>query len=338
MKKILECPYCDGIAGLVKKDSEFPYRKEVYKVVEHYYKCDKCREEFTTTQTDTITVLQAHNQYRERYKTPFPEDISAIREKYEISGTKMSEVLGLGVNGFSNYERGEMPTQAIGNLINTISDPKVFKDMLGRARGCFTDGMYENAIKKVHFLIEQKKSVSPFYNKLNLFLEPTRLTGFKKPNIDKLANLLVEFIARCDKSFNDRLKLNKLLFYTDFLCYKQFGCSITGLSYRTIQYGPVPTCYDNIYSYLEDENIISPRWIRESDGSARETFITDSTFDGKLFNDDEKSIIDTICDNFGEMKTWDMVDLSHKEKAWIDLQSDKQVIDYQKYAFDLKAI
>lgn len=338
MKKIKDCPFCDGIAKLVHENNEFVYRKEVFKVVEHFYVCEKCNEEFTTTETDSFTILQAHNQYREKYGIPFPEEIMEIRAKYELSGARMSEVMGLGINGYSNYERGEMPTPAMGNLINTIKNPQVFKEMLRRSKHHFTDGTFGKAMNKVDYLLEQANKRNYFVYKLNNIQEPSSLTGFRKPNKEKLSNLIVEFINRCDKPYNDRLKLNKLLFYTDFLSYKQFGVSITGLSYRPIQYGPVPTCYDNIYACLENESIISSFWVREENGSAKETFITDRTIDLQLFNEDEQSIIDMICETFGKMKTWDMVDLSHKEKVWIEKHKDKEIIDYQENAFELQAI
>ncbi|MBK7883908.1 MAG: hypothetical protein IPJ81_08950 [Chitinophagaceae bacterium] len=95
MKKVIECPYCDGYANLEKQTKELSYRKELFKVIEHFYKCNKCNEEFTTTETDTVTLLQAYNQYREKYSIPFAEEIISLREKYELSAIKMSEVLGL---------------------------------------------------------------------------------------------------------------------------------------------------------------------------------------------------------------------------------------------------
>src|SRR3569833_2128964 len=113
MKTRVDCPYCDGTAELQKQPGEITYRKEIFKVVEHFYKCEKCGEEFTTTETDTITLTQAHNQYREKYNIPFPEEIVAIKEMYQLSATKMGEVLSLGANSYSNYEKGEMPSPAL---------------------------------------------------------------------------------------------------------------------------------------------------------------------------------------------------------------------------------
>ena len=338
MKKVIECPYCDGHAELKKEDKELNFRKEVFKVLAHFHKCQKCLEEFTTTESDTLTILQAHNQYRERYSIPFVEDICALREKFELPANKMSEVLGLGVNGYSNYEKGEIPTPAIGNLINTVCDPNVFIGLLHRTEKEFAKNAYEKAKARVEYLITREREVNPFYATINQYAEANHYTGYKKPNVDKLANVIVAFISRCKPAFNDRLKLNKLLFYTDFCHYKLTGFSLTGLSYRSIQYGPVPTFYDNIYTYFENEGLICSNWIKEENGSGKELFETTGTFESKHFNAEELENIETIINKFRNTSSWDLVDLSHKEKGWMETQEKKEMISYQEYAFDLVGV
>ena len=37
-------------------------------------------------------------------------------------------------------------------------------------------------------------------------------------------------------------------FYIDFLSYREYGSAMTGLTYRAIDYGPVPEKWDKIYS------------------------------------------------------------------------------------------
>lgn len=335
MKQKIECPYCDGMASLQKEIRELTYRKDQFKIVAHFYKCEKCGEEFTTTETDTISLIQAHNQYRESYNIPFPEEIAAIREKYELSAAKMSEVLGLGANGYSNYEKGEMPVPALSKLIATAAKPSVFKEFLIDARSGFSDNGFEKAKEKVDFLIEQENKSVPLYLSLNIHSEANNYTGYKRPDAERIAGLVTMYIQNCIPEFNDKLKLNKLLFYTDFCHYKNHGKSISGLSYRAIQYGPVPANYDNVYSYLESEQIIVSEWIRLSNGSAREVFKTYNDFETKFFSPDELKTINTVINHFNKTSTWDMVDLSHKEKAWKELEAGKQLISYQDYAFDL---
>ena len=164
MKKKIECPYWDGFAKLQKEAKELTYRKDVFKIVAHFYKCEKCEEEFTTTEVDTIGLTQAHNQYREKNNIPFPEEIAAIRQKYDLPASKMSDVLGLGANGYCNYENGEIPTPAYGNLISAASELKTFLNLLDKAKEHFSENAFKKVRERVTYLIEtadsQKRSQS----------------------------------------------------------------------------------------------------------------------------------------------------------------------------------
>jgi hypothetical protein len=113
MKEKITCAYCDGVAVLKKEKKEIKYRKDVFTILAHFYQCDSCEERFTNCETDTLSLLQLHNQYREKYHIPFPDEIADLRNNYNLSASKMSEVLGLGANGYSNYENGEIPTLQI---------------------------------------------------------------------------------------------------------------------------------------------------------------------------------------------------------------------------------
>lgn len=335
MKVRIECPYCDGFAVLQKQQRELVYRKEQFKVVEYFYKCEKCSEEFTTTESDTVTLLQAHNQYREKHSIPFPEEIVEIKEKYGLSAAKMSEVLGLGTNGYSNYESGEIPNTAIANLIKTASKPEVFLELLERSKHSFSKSSFDKTMSRVCSLINEDKKSKPFYTALNLYHEANKYTGYKNLNSGKIANLVILFIKESKQDYNNKLKINKQLFYTDFLHYKNYGRSITGLSYRAINYGPVPTNYDNIFTYLENEKVIFSNWIKTNSGSAIEIFAVEGGFESVTFSDEELATIDAVVVRFKDMSSWDIVELSHKERAWKELEAERKLISYQEYAFDL---
>lgn len=339
MKIKIDCPYCEGFANLCKEFKELNYRKDLFRIVGHFYKCEKCTEEFTTTETDTISLTQLHNQYREKYNIPFPEEIAAIRGKYDLSASKMSEVLGLGANGYSNYENGEIPTPAYGNLISAAAEPSMFLILLENSKEHFSENAYVKVREKVLELIKTANATNEMYSRLNVFNKANNYTGYKKLVPGKFANLITHFIQHSNPDFNDKLKLNKLLFFTDFIHYKNFGTSISGLSYRAIQYGPVPANYDNIYAYLESENIVSTQFLKLANGGAREVFITENVFFNKnLFTEEEIVTISTIVEKFANISTWEIVDLSHKEKAWKELEDKKELIGYQDYAFELLAI
>jgi len=338
MKQRIECPYCDGVANLQKEAKDLKYRKDVYKIIAHFYKCEECKEEFTTTEADTISLTQAHNQYREKNNIPFAEEISAIRKKYDLSASKMSDVLGLGANGYSNYENGEIPTPAYGNLISAASEPQTFLNLLDKGKEHFSEPAFEKIRERVNYLVQTEEKDKNLCAVLNVYNQPNNFTGYKKPVPSKIANLVTFFIQNSNPDFNDKLKINKQLFFADFTHYKNYGASITGLTYRAIKYGPVPANYDNIYAYLENEQLINSQFLELPNGGAREVFLSDADFDRMLFSDEEKETLTTIVGKFANTSTWKIVELSHEEKAWKELEASKGLISYQEYAFELQAV
>ena len=333
MKSIIECPYCEGNAHLSKETGLLSFRKESFQVVKHFYKCDKCQEEFTTTESDELTYNQLINQYRAKYHIPSAEEIKKIRAQYGLSAARMSQLLGLGINTYGNYEKDDIPVEANAILIKQASNPNNFADMIA-------DKVESNdAIwRKIGEAKARQTATNRLLQPINHINQANEFTGFKKTDWGKIENIIIILVRECNPNYNDKLKLNKQLFYTDYFHFKSHGTSITGLSYRAIPFGPVPTCYDNIFGNLVNESILIPDWKETNNRSASEFFKTDREPNWSVFTETEKEAINTVIQKFRNTHTWDLVDLSHKEKAWIELEKQRAVIDYQKYAFDLMGL
>ena len=333
---MIECPYCPGKASLTKEKTVLTFRKEEFPVISHFYKCDSCNEEFTTTESDELAITQLHNQYREKHKIPFIEEMKQLRERYKVSAAKMGEILGFGANTYGNYEKGEMPTLANANLINTASDPKIFLGLLENLKDEESDSFYTKTSQHLHALVKEKAAGSK--DCLSLFcVPPSSLTGFRVFDATRLKNILVNIINLCDPQFNDRIKLNKLLFYIDFSHYAKYGRSISGLSYEALGFGPAPAAYNQIYAYMSATGEFASSGEKLPSGHMIELYSTKAEFNSQLFSEIEIETMRKVIYKFKNIPTWDIKELSHKETAWTDLQAEKSIISYQDYAFDLKA-
>ena len=335
MEANTDCPFCDKRVSLKSTVVEKAFKKEFFTINEIYYKCDSCGEEFTTEKTDEVTVNQVYNQYREKFGLPFPEEFVQLREKYEISAQKMSQIFGLGINTYSNYEKGEIPTSANAKLITSAKRSDVFLTYLNQSRELFNSKTLSKLEEKANGKGSTKEDESFFCN-FNWYSSPNKFTGYMIPNPEKATNLLLYFISNCNPAFNDKLKLNKLLFYADFLNYKVTGKSISGITYRAISYGPVPTNYDFIFAHFtEKEEIIEPVFIKANNSSVNECFKPLKNYDLSVFNEEEVNTLKKVIELFKDTPSWDMVELSYKERAWIELNKTKSIISYQDYAFDI---
>lgn len=329
----MKCPACGGISKRLVESEKILFRKESFRIQKQFFKCQQCNEQFTTEELDSVNISQVYNQYREKYQIPFPEQLREIRIKYGITPTKMAEVLGFGTNVYRNYERGEVPNLSNGTLLNLILNPKEFKSIIANKKNIFISRKFEGLIIHLEKLIDKENKNDIFIKSLpGQTLIPDEFTGYRKPSLEKFGNVVLYYLERCNNLF--KVKLNKLLYYADFLHYKQTGYSITGCNYHAIQMGPVPYRYDLAFDLLQENNFIDYK-LADINDSLVEQPVPLKKFDNDLFSESERHTLELILEYFNDMSTEKIVEMSHKEKGWLEQNKNKGIISYQKYAFEL---
>jgi transcriptional regulator with XRE-family HTH domain/uncharacterized phage-associated protein len=258
-----------------------------------------------------------------------------MREKYGLSAAKMSEVLGFGANTISSYEKGEIPNDSNATLLNIANEPEEFKSIILKKQKLFTDKLFKNLLDRIEKIIQQKNTCNLFNIIWKTVDLPDRFTGFKIPDLLKFAHTVIYFI-REPHTFITRL--NKYLFYSDFFNFKNTGYSITGLRYAAITNGPVPNNYNYLYNLLESEEYIEKEDVQFNDKETVERYKPSKKFDKSLFTEQELDSLKSVLEKFQYLKTNEIIDISHKEKAWIENESTKSLISYQDYGFELKGI
>ena len=88
----MKSPFTGKEMSIQKEWRTMNFRKDEFKVLFHSYKCIETGEQFEDDAFAQLNFNQLVNQYREKYSIPFPEEIITIREKYDISASKMSEI------------------------------------------------------------------------------------------------------------------------------------------------------------------------------------------------------------------------------------------------------
>jgi len=311
------------------------YRKEEFRVCFHTWKCEDTGEQFEDDAFAQLNYDQVQNQYRAKYAIPFKEEINAIREKYELSAIKMSQVLGFGDNTYRQYETGEMPSQSNARLIQFAANPHEFKKML-EVSNVLEGSAFEKLNKRIEHLIQVQKK-DKYKNLIAEYLFGNESAdiyrGFKKPDIDKFSEMVFYFSERLKPW---KTKLNKLLFYADFRNFQLTGISMSGAVYRAIPMGPVPDKFQSIYDFLNENTIVDINTTFFPDGGLGEQFSPSKgrKFNELLFTESEMSVLNEIANRFKDTSTNDIIEISHKEKAWLENKDDKKLINYF-YAFDL---
>ena len=311
------------------------FRKESIEVVYHYYLCSETGEQFETDELSDLNLIQVYNKYREIHNLPFPEEIISLREKYGISSSRMSEILGFGPNTYRNYEQGEVPAASNAKLIQLIKDPKEFLRLI-KLSNISDFKSIDKIIKNAKFLAERQMQDKNVMEILLYSGRPNLYNGYSRLELNKLFEL-ISYLA--DQLVPWKTQLNKLLFYSDFICYKRTGYSMTGLQYYAIPRGPVPSRYEAIFEHAE---IVG-----------RTTRIEQELFNGKegvryqlndanpinldVFSSVEIAVIKEVVKKYGGMNTSQIIKHSHLEKAWIDNSVGNNKISYN-YSFDLQKV
>lgn len=331
MEKYVEIksPFTGGKVKEINTVEEHEFRKEKFSVHVRYYVCEDTGERFTTTEQDELLFNELYSQYRVSHGIPFPEEIKDIRLHYGLNYQQITKILGFGVNQYPQYERGQMPSESNGKLLSAIMNRQFMLHLLEDSRAEFDEGEYD----KVHRMILASEADSENEEQKQLIYRGIRrsiFNGFGQLNIRKVSEMVRFFIYHEGGLFPT--KLNKEMFYADFLHYKQHGLSISGLPYQAIQYGPVPVHYDTIYDNIDG---IRKEIVIVHDMES--IYLNCNTYDGSVFTEQELETLNTILALIHPMSTQEVIDRSHDEDAWINYHEGNQLIPYSE-AFSLKLV
>jgi hypothetical protein len=120
-------------------------------------------------------------------------------------------------------------------------------------------------------------------------------------------------------SMNDRhfgaIKLNKLLFYADFLAYQKFGIAITGQDYQALPQGPAPKRLKPILERMRraGDVKIEPRKVGKFD-QLRTVPIRTAALDS--FSGPEIDLVRTVVEKFWDLNATEISNESHLFLGW----------------------
>src|SRR5258708_38965163 len=126
---------------------------------------------------------------------------------------------------------------------------------------------------------------------------------------------MILFFSAKLKAF--KTKMNKLLFYADFLHFRKTCFSISGLTYKAIQMGPVSKNYGGLYDQAMENQYVSTE-IHDFGEYRGEQFVptNQKVFKDELFSDNEKKTLKTTTEFFKQKKVSTIIEMSHEEKSW----------------------
>jgi hypothetical protein len=147
----------------------------------------------------------------------------------------------------------------------------------------------------------------------------------KKPDDGKFRELVLHI---CRRSEGDRpfgaVKLNKLLFYADFLAYRQLGNAITWQPYQRLENGPAPKRLVPILKKMELNHDLATGEVSYY-GFKQKRAVALREPDLSRFTGEEIAVVDGLIEAFSGKSAKEMSDMSHAFIGWSCAQDGENI-------------
>lgn len=131
----------------------------------------------------------------------------------------------------------------------------------------------------------------------------------------KMRELILYVADQCesDPDFG-AVKMNKILFYADFLAYGNTGKPITGAEYRKLPLGPVPDLRSLLQSMAQDGEIVIKH--RNKFGYVQNRVVPLRDPDLSFFSGVEIALVNSVITALMGLNASAVSSLSHLEHGW----------------------
>ncbi|MDD7404162.1 MAG: DUF4065 domain-containing protein [bacterium] len=318
----MECPLCD-------KTHEVEERKRVTSIVlkgeevtyeERFYFCANADEEENEFETGAMTnenLLNARNAYRVKKGLLTSDEIVEIRENYGLSQVDLAKLLGWGEATVSRYESKAIQDEAYDTMLRLIKDnPLQALEFFKKNKNKYTTSkrveIRANIVEKLDSYGKEYLTRQTLESEYANFEEPSDSNGFAILNIDKIEAMISYIAEKMSNLF--KVKLMKILWYSDVLSYIENGTAMTGMVYRHESMGALPIGH---YSLMNLENLNIKEEMSYNYDTMLHIYPT-AGMDYSVLTAREKDILDKVVEKFKHYKTKDIVEYMHKEKAYIE--------------------
>ncbi len=330
MNEKIYCAHCNKMTDgqIISKVELFNVRGEDVKVNASVMICKACNEESFVEALDEKNLEIAYLEYRKIHNLLTPLQIQEIRDRYGLSQRALSKLLGWGEITIHRYESGNLQDEVHDEVLKLIAKPENLLEIYEKQAHLLVPRVGEALKKRINELIQ--KEIQPNFNKAleQMFLSERQIgefTGYKEFDLEKIKNMIL-YILRFHETY--RTKINKLLWYMDFLCYRVYSVSISGNSYTHSSYGPTADDYELIISVMLRDVLIGKDEIVVHQ-AIREQLKSTASCDESIFSDDEIEIMDFVLNKFKKFKCGEISEYSHEEVPY------KSTVEGQKISYTL---
>ncbi len=279
--------------------------------------CSKCQHRMSTPASDNDLLTAAYAKYREKHGLLTPEDIVNIRKRYDLSQRALAKLLGWGLVTIHRYERGGLPDVSHNQILKSLSDPAVVLDLLDKS----TCELHEGEAERLRAVAQGIKRSSRYDSALQALEsiwegeEVNEYTGYRMPDPERLWKMSAYFSRHVPGPLY-KVKLMKLLFYSDFSHFSRHSISISGFPYAAIPLGPVPDGYEVFLSWAQLSGRGKVVYVDTSSQPGEVLQPTGREDKGDAFSPSERTTLETVANTLGNLNGSRLAAISHEEEGW----------------------
>lgn len=281
----------------------------------HYFYCDRADEFYVNEEMLSDNDLSMKNEFRIMRGLLTTSEISNIRKKYDITQQDLCRLLGWGDKTITRYEGHQVQDKAHDDILRKIDhDPEWFLELLELARGTLSEKAYHKYQKNARVRydhLQDRYLQQAIFSRYVRYMDRPEFSGDRELNLN-IVKEIIRYFANAASMLNlYKVKLMKLLWYSDALSFKRRGHSITGLVYQALPMGAVPLGYNAIIE-LSDVHYEEHEY---GNGTAYKFLPTDNK-EYTYLSTEDVDILETVIAQFGKMKAPEIVKIMHEEEAY----------------------
>ena len=315
-----DCPFCDVVHNVEHhvEIAKMPVKGESVECVVEYFKCPITDFEDGNSWTPggmlDGNLLRARDAYRKAHGLLSSSEIIDLRKKYGFTQKELANLLGWGDITISRYETSHIQDETYDRELRMVmSNPAFVLEELIKHKTSFSDDRYtqlrlklEDIILAEGNIVLKRQEIRNRYVKYNIESDEN---GNKLLDIDKVADIIAYFANYVSNLY--KVKLMKLLWYTDVLYFNKYGMSMTGLVYQHKPLGALPIGHNEII-YLPVVNIIE----EETEYGTSFHIIPLESPTNPVFSLEEQEILTKVAQRFKSTSGKTISEHMHDEDAY----------------------
>ena len=321
------CPFCERTTPAQVVDAVVAHTIKGVDVTVNarLVQCEACGSQFNSPELDQDIAAMALDAYREKVGLLKPEEIREFRANFDLTQQELAKILGWGPATLSRYENGAPQDEAHDRALRMIMRPETLLAELAERPEALAPARRERLLERLRSSTYRQSAYRWYIREYVGDHAPDVLSGYRTFDAARFKAMALHF---CKSPGVPRTKLNKLLWYADFLAFRQNTASISGARYARLPHGPAPDQYDTLLA-----------WLSGPEGALRLDEVSSGTLDWEVlvaneapdygqFSNSELALLAQVAERFKDATARTLSELSHQEPGY-ELTRDGEIISYE---------